>query len=117
MRKVSLVNYTVRVWKEDGKRGVDEFNVRENLIDLCFIPAKGCTAAQVLERQRLARKIAQAHGDEVLLEDAEWQRLREAIDAVGALGYGQAELVERIVDAPTVKVVEKPEPRRAGLSK
>jgi hypothetical protein len=102
MRKVNLKNYTVAGKNRDGTATAEPFEVREALTALCFIPAEGCKTLELLKRQKLAEKIAAAK-DSILLEDAEWQRLRDALDATRGLGQGEIELVHRIVDAPEVK--------------
>lgn len=102
MRKVDLKDYTVTGRKADGTKSAEPFNVQETLVELCFIPPDGCKKVELMKRQKLAEKIAAAKGS-VLLEDAEWQRLSDALDATRGLGRGEVELVHRIVDAPEVK--------------
>lgn len=107
MRKIDLTSYEITVRTEDGKVETRPYNVRSSCVELCFIPPEGCSKFDLLKRDKIARKIADEPTDAVLLEDADWKRLNEAIDALKALGKNDVELVRRIVEAAEVPVQEK----------
>lgn len=102
MRKLDLRNYMVAGRAPDGTKTSVPFDVQEALVELCFVPAAGCKPLEVLKRQKIAEKIAAAKST-VLLEEAEWDRIKGGLEAVTGLGRPEVELVHRILDAPELK--------------
>ena len=126
MRKIDLRPYVARLARDHAlqcpacgatfpPRSVVPalYNVQDSLVELCFVPAEHCKGRELLTRHALAEKIAAAT-DDVLVEDADWQRLVKAVDATAALGRNEVELVRRILDAPDVLVEEKPPASPSG---
>lgn len=107
MRRIDLTPYVVTARDEEGKPVTQDYPVKESLVEMAFIPQDGCRGSELLKRSALAQKIEQATGDSVLLEQAEWQRLIDALNS-GAmkLGKWQVELVRRVIEAPDVPVQE-----------
>lgn len=106
MRKLDLSSYPVTVRRPDGTTEQQPYDVRDILADISFLPAQGCKKVELFKREKLAKKIAEAPTETILLEETEWQRLNDALDHVGGLGRQEVELVRRIVEAPVVEVEE-----------
>ena len=102
MRSISLVEYTVTVREQDALVP-KPYNVRASLVELCFIPVEGVKGIELIRRSKLAEKI-EASDEPLLLEEAEWQRLVDAIDKLPALGRNEVEIVRRVLEAPDVAV-------------
>ena len=97
MRKISLTPYPIP--------GGD-YDVRTSLAGILFIPQLRLAARDAIEHDRIARTIEGA-GDEVLLEEAEYARVRMAVEAYEGYSREDLELVRRVLEAPAVAVTEK----------
>lgn len=104
MRKIDLTPYEVPVYERGKKVGTQPYQVRESLVNLAFVSSNNLKGRELLRREVLAAAIEDA-GDSILLEDADWQKLVEAIDLIPK-GRNEVELVMRLLDAPEVKVKE-----------
>jgi hypothetical protein len=96
MRKIILAPYQF-----EGR----DYQVKESLSSLLFIPGLSLTARQVVENDRLACKIERANGS-VLLEEAEYETLKRAVEAFRGYSRADLELVTRVLEAPEIGVVE-----------
>lgn len=56
-------------------------------------------ARDILRRDDIARKILACEGDTLLLEDAEYEQLAQAVDTVEGFGRNDAELIRRVLAA------------------
>jgi hypothetical protein len=97
LRKISLIPYKI----EDGQ----EYEVVPSLVSALFIPALNLNARRLIENDRIARKIEQAT-DSVLLEESEYLCVKEAFDTFTGYKRQDAELVERVTNAPIIEVKE-----------
>lgn len=79
--------------------GFMDYNVRDSLIEILFNPELGLTAKLLLERDDLARKIKDSPGDEILLEDAEYDKVKAAVEALHGLNHNDVQFVKRILEA------------------
>jgi hypothetical protein len=96
MRKISLIPYKV-----EG----EDYKVKESILNLLFSPHLRLSARAIIENDRIARKI-EAAGDEVLLEDAEYQKIKVSVETFEGYGRQDLEFVNRILEAPEVPVKE-----------
>jgi len=96
MRSISLLPYKVA----DGQ----DYQVRKSLAFMMFVPALPLNARDTIEHDRIARKIETTAGDTLLLEDAEWQRLKKSTEAHTGFSRSDVELISRILNAPEVPV-------------
>lgn len=92
-------------------RGVngEDYPLHEVLKMLITHPNRQLNGPELLKAQEVAEKIAQAEGDHILLEEAEWEHLRDGVEKVRGFGTNDVELVRRILRAPQVKVKEAKE--------
>lgn len=103
MKKINLKDYTVEIKTPNGIE-VTDYEVKTSIIGLLFQPALGLTGVEVLEQNRLAEKILQHENDEILLENAEYDKIKQAVDVTKGFGRNDVELVRRIFEAEDVSV-------------
>ncbi len=113
MRKLNLSDYTVKMKLPDRLNPGMEieaelpFNMKDSVINILFIPQLRLNGVELLKANVLGQKILACESDEILLEDAEWQRLSAAIDAAQGFGKMEVEFVTRINKAEIVEVEPK----------
>lgn len=96
MRKIDLTPYFL---------DETEVNVKVSLSLILFNPALKLGARDSITQDALARKIEESNGS-VLLEEAEYDKIVKATEAVTGYGRGDVPLLQRIFDAPEIKVKE-----------
>ncbi len=102
MRKLSLKSYEVTEKVRNPATGsVQQFtlpyNVKDSIINILFLPALHLQGVELVRQNVLAMKI-EACEDEVMLEEAEYARVKAAIEAYPAAGRADVELVDRILN-------------------
>ena len=113
MRKISLEDYTFKMKVPDRMNLGQEieaelpYHFRDQLIGLLFIRELGLNGIELVKANMLAEKILTCEGQELLLEDAEWQRLKTASDVFKGFGKSDVEFVVRINEAEVVEVETK----------
>ena len=113
MRKLSLKDYIAHSKAPDpmvlGKL-LDvqhPYPVKDTILMLLFSPVQRLSGLEVVKQQALALKIETCTSDDILLEDAEWDRLKLAFDKFEGFNREDVELVERINNAEEVEVEQK----------
>ena len=107
MRNLNLRSYETKQ-KVQGGNGqpieIDgDFNVKDSTLTILFLPALKLTGAALVKQNVLAIKIEQA-GDEVILEEEEYERVVAAIEVYPAQGRIDVEFVDRILNqTPKIK--------------
>jgi len=96
MRKISLIPYKV-----EG----EDYKVKESIINILFSPHLRLGARAIVENDRIAQKV-EAATEEVLLEEAEYAKIKNAVETFEGYGRSDLELVTRILGAPEVPVKE-----------
>ncbi len=113
MRKLNLKDYTVKVKVPDqanpGQMIGAEFpyGVKDSILNLLFIPDLQLNGAELVKQNVLAMKLEQCKDGEILLEDAEYNRIKKAVDTFKGFGRNDVELVTRINEAEVVEVKPK----------
>ena len=102
MKKIPVTDYTVSINGQD-----QTYPMREALAEVLFHPAIKIMALDLLKRDDLARKILACEDEYLLLEDAEYDKVREAVGKVDSFTRNDVEFVNRVLNAETVEVVEK----------
>jgi len=98
MRKISLIPYNAG----NGQ----PYNVRQSIINLMFNPELRLGIRDAIESDRIARKIETAENDEVILEDAEYARVKQAFDEFQGYTRNEIELIARVQGAVEITVKE-----------
>jgi hypothetical protein len=105
MRKVNLVDYEVK------KKAIDPANlekfteysltypVKDTILNLMFTRELQLTSAELVKQNALALKIEACKEPVITIEDAEWERLKRAIEAFKGFSRDDTELVSRILEA------------------
>lgn len=107
MRKINLENYHFDGIDEKGKPKKFPYDVRGNLIAVLFQRQLNLNAMELLERDDLARKIRDCKDREILLEDSEYEKIKQAVNAFKGYGQHDVEFVRRVLECPQVEVEEK----------
>lgn len=96
MRKINLTPIKV---------GEKDYQIKETIIGCLFHPDMKLPARDLVTTDKLAQKI-EAGELEVLLEDAEYEKVKKAIETQKGWQRGDLEFVTRILDAPEVPIKE-----------
>lgn len=106
MRKIDISNYTVKGRNQEGQIIDAPYDVRASIMSILFHPDLRLEAVEALERDKLANKINDCKDGFVLLEDADYKKVEEAIKAVKGFTRNDVEFVRRVLEAETVPVKE-----------
>jgi len=108
MRRVKLDNYFVTQKAPDNMNPgkiIDyklPYQVKDSILNLMFIKELQLTSAELVRQNMLAMKIESCKDSDILLEDAEWERLKRAINTFKGFSREDTELVTRILEAEEV---------------
>ena len=112
MRKISLIPYIVmegpvqRIPQPDGTIKEEKlpdalYNMKQSIAGILFIPALNLGIRDAIEHDRIARKV-EAAGDDVVLEEAEYAKIMNAMDLFTGYSRKDLEFISRIRDAPEI---------------
>ena len=112
MRKISLIPYKVmegpmqRIRQPDGTFKEEKlpdmmYDMKQSIVNILFDPELHLNFRDGIEHDRIARKI-EAAGDEVILEEAEYTRIKNAVDLFKGAARKDLEFFTRIRDAPEI---------------
>jgi len=112
MYKVDISEYTITgrgVDKETGEIKVvtNPYDVKVSLVSMLFHPDLRLEAKELLERDKLANKINDCEDGFVLLEDADYEKVKGALGIITGFSRNDVEFVRRILEAEKAEVVEK----------
>ena len=107
MKKINMSPYTVSVRQPDGTMKDINYGIKESMVEILYNPALKLNSINLLKQETLAKKIADCAGDELLLEEEEYSRLKTALGVIEGLGKNDITMVHRIVDAEDVVVEVK----------
>lgn len=108
MRRIDLRDYEVTVQAQDPARPLETVNitgmyeVKNSILNLLFHPGMRLNGAALVRQHILAQKI-EACDEEVMLEEEEYDRLKEAVDTWTSFGKTDVEFVLRILNAEQIK--------------
>lgn len=106
MKKINITTYKVTVRTATGETKEIDYGMKDSLVTILFNQELKLSAVDLLKQNKLAEKITDA-GDELLLEDEEYSRVKAALDIVQGLGRNDVTFVERILEAEAVEVTAK----------
>jgi len=113
MRKLNLKNYIVKVKVPDQKNLGQEIEAefpyltKTSILNVMFHHDLQLSGAELVRQNVLAIKLEQCKDDEILLEDAEYDRIKRAFDTFKGFSRADVELVTRINEAEVVEVEPK----------
>jgi len=106
MRKINIESYEVVVPGVDGKKKTDTYDMKESL-GICLLhPTLQLTGRELLVRGKILDKIEQANG-ELILENAEYNKLKTSFEQVKGFSKNDLEMVDRVLNAEEIEVKEK----------
>ena len=106
MRKLNLEKYTISVRDNKGEIKLLPYDFKVSLIELMFHPNLKLTGKALLETNIVAEKILKAD-KEILLEEADYNKIKNAVDSFEGFSKNEIELVKRITECPEIKVMEE----------
>jgi hypothetical protein len=112
MRKISLIPYRVmegpmqRIPQPDGSIKEEKlpdvmYDMKQSIANLLFNPDLHLDFRMAIEHDRIARKV-EAAGDEVVLEEAEYAKIKTAVDLFKGYDRKDLEFIHRVRDAPEI---------------
>ncbi len=113
MRKLNLKDYSVKMKAPDPKKpeGVIAFElpypVKDSILNIMFRKELQLSGAELVKQNVLAMKLEACKDDEILLEEEEYKRLKNAFDKCMGFTRADVELVIRINEAEEVEVEQK----------
>src|SRR3990167_2233700 len=99
MRSIDLMPYKTGDIADDGREQI--FDIRVSLV-ACLFADDRIAPRELLSRDRLAKVIEEWDGDELLLEDADWDTIQRGLIVAAPSARANVEFVRRVLDAPTV---------------
>ena len=106
MRKIDLEDYFVEVPSPEGKMQKVKMNIKDWISNMLFHPDLKLGGREVILRGKLAEKIDKA-GKEIILEEVDYQKIKEAFEKFKGFQKVHIELVKRVLDAELIEVEEK----------
>lgn len=115
-RKINLKNYTIEVFDPKTEKMVpNPYDVARSIENiLCAngqLTKQRLSMPDLLRNARLGVKIKNA-GKEVLIDEAEYQLVKNSFEAFQNFGINEVELCKRIDEAEIVEVKEKKGPNK-----
>ena len=113
MRKLNLRDYTAKAKVPDnmnpGKMLEIElpYPVKDSILNIMFRRELQLSGAELVKQNVLAMKLETCKDDEILLENEEYARIKNAFDKCTGFTRTDVELVERINEAEVVEVKTK----------
>jgi len=101
MRKINLKPYIVKMGSVE-----QEYNVKENLIAVIFNRQLGLSGREIYERGKLADKIESCKNGYIILEEGEFEPIKQAFQKFKGFGYTDREMVRRIFECPKIEPEE-----------
>lgn len=83
------------------------YDTKDSMVEILLSAQNQISGTELLERDKIARKILDCADGHILLEEEEWSRLVKSVNTVKGLGKPEVELVRRVLGAETVEVEEK----------
>ena len=99
MRELDLLDYK----KSNG----EPYGVRKTLAIILFHPNQKIEAREAILRDKLCEKIEKSTGNMFLLEERDWEKLKQSVETLPYVGRDDIKLIERILNAQEVPVVKE----------
>lgn len=107
MKKINLTPFNVTIRIPDGTTKELPYGLRESMVEILFQPILKLNNYNLIKQEDLARKIIAA-GNELILDDEEYARLKVALEKIEGWGKNDVEMVKRIMNAESVSEETKP---------
>ena len=104
MRKIDLTDYDVKVMSQEGEKTIPYF-VKSSLGLALYADDLKLNSRDLLRNDRIAQRIEGSDGH-ILLEDSEYDVVKQAIESIHGFNKQDVELVRRVIEAQVVDVKE-----------
>lgn len=81
-----------------------DYDIKGSIVEIMFAREQQLTAIETLERDSLAHKIKDWPDNTLLLEEAEYLKVKQSLEALRGFGRNDVEFIRRIMQAPEVPV-------------
>ena len=109
MRKLNVENYINEIKvNENGATATKEieYEFKDSLIFIMFNRELQLAGKSLLEQNKLAEKILEAD-KEIILEEAEYNKIKQAVETFKGCTRNEVQLVDRVLNCPQINVEEK----------
>ncbi|MDD2777727.1 MAG: hypothetical protein PHI16_02365 [Methanocellales archaeon] len=106
MRKLDLSKYKISIRDNDGNMKVVDYFFKESVVEIMFHPDLKLSGRELLQNDIVAEKIEKSD-NEVLLEEDEYYKVKNAIDTYKGFSRNEVEMIKRINNCPKIEVKEK----------
>ncbi len=105
LRKIDVTPYMLQAQMPEGGTKEVEYNTKNFLIVALLHPQLRLTGRELLSRRKLVDKIEECDGT-LLVEEADYSKMKQAFETVRGFTLNDMELVERVLEAEEVEVEE-----------
>lgn len=106
VKKILLDNYEIEIRNEKGEIAKAPYDVKTSLTSVLLSPILQLDGRELLMRGKIVDRIEAADGH-ILLETADYSKLKKAFETVKGFSKNDIELVRRVLEAENVEVEEK----------
>jgi len=111
MRKLIIKDYNVDGMDEQGTIITIPYNVRRSIDNVMLasgpMTSQQLSGSDLLRNARISQKITMCKEGFILLEESEYQIMRQSFESFKGYGRNEVELVRRVYEAEKVEVQEK----------
>lgn len=107
MRKIDMQQYVIQMKDAEGKLVDVPYDVKGSLVNVLYHPVLKLAGRDLLLAHKLADKIENCKEDTILLEEVDYQKLKNAVEKIEGFTKNDVEFVQRVLEAESVEVAEK----------
>lgn len=107
MYKINLTPFTVLIRTKEGEQKEIPYGLTMSLCEVLFNPALRLNGVNLLKQNILAQKILNCTENELLLENSEYQELKNAFEKIEGLSRNDVIMCQRVLEATPIEVQEK----------
>jgi hypothetical protein len=112
MREIDLTPYDVTIQRksETGEivPAIAPYDIKTSISGILFLPDLKISGREAVKRDKLCEKIEAAENS-ILLEEADWKKIVDAIEALPGVGRNDVKFIQRVLEAPEIDITKKVE--------
>ena len=105
MIKLNIKSYIVQVVTPKGQKALP-YDVRKSITNVVLSPDQKLNMADLLRYSKITDRVEACEKDFILLEDADFQVIKQAFNKFMGFGQNEVELCRRIEEAQEIEVKE-----------
>jgi hypothetical protein len=110
MREIDLTPYDVTIQRksETGEivPAIAPYDIKTSISGILFLPDLKISGREAVKRDKLCEKIEAAENS-ILLEEADWKKIVDAIEALPGVGRNDVKFIQRVLEAPEIDITKK----------